>query len=144
MHNRDSVCAPSPSLGEAVRGARGACIFLSLPIRSHSVSGELARRASGSQETARRCVRKVKVDQRFRPGLVKDGECIRLPGLILPRPTFHNTSFWLDFKGLGQCALQSVIYPLIIRQRLAACASLIFGSETHDTPKLNYKRRWLS
>lgn len=63
--------------------------FLSLPIRSHSVSGECACRGPGSQEAARQCVQKVKLDQRFRLGLVKDGECIHFPGLILPCPTFH-------------------------------------------------------
>lgn len=63
--------------------------FLSLPIRSHFVSGECASEASGSQEAARHCVQKVKLDQRFGPVLVKDGECIRFPGLILPCPTFH-------------------------------------------------------
>lgn len=63
--------------------------FLSLPIRSHFASGECASEASGSQDAARHCVQKVKLDQRFGPVLVKDGECIRFPGLILPCPTFH-------------------------------------------------------
>lgn len=63
-----------------------------------------------ARETATQCVQKVKLDQRFGPGLVRDGECIRFPGLILPCPTFHYPSFWLDFKGPGQRTLQSVIY----------------------------------
>lgn len=87
--------------------------FLSLPIRSCSVSVECAYRACTlhRQGTARQCVQKVKLDQRFGRGLVKDGECIRFPGLILPCPTFHYPSFWLDFKGLGQRTLQCHLCP---------------------------------
>ena len=122
VHNCDLVCALSPLSCRTCPRCPWCLCFLSLPIRSHSVSGECAARgAQGSQETARQCVQKVKVDQRFGPGLVKDGECIRFPGLILPCPTFHYPSFWFDFKGLGQCTLQSVIYALIIRQRPTAC-----------------------
>lgn len=103
----------------------GLC-FLSLPIRSWSISKECVSLAAGIQESERQCAQKVKVDHRFRPGLVKDGECIRFPW---PHPAMSHFSLHVSLTQLQRAwrvhAEECHTWPYHIK----VCFKVIFRTE---------------